>query len=113
MDENDTASAEVVHLERLHAMLTWPNPYLPEIIDGRTGLGVDQGWREIGYLKRGAGVPLTSSRDSYRMPKHPIIAEVAELEIDADTARMLLGIPPGFPMWYRPERLALPAGRSS
>lgn len=73
--------------ELLHHILNPPNPYLPEVVYTLEA----GGWQEIGY----AGMTI----------------EVIVADFAAVLQRAILGIPAGFPLWYRPEQQrALPAG---
>lgn len=116
MDENVIAPGEVGHrdtryvLDELHAIRVAPNPYLPAPdLDNLIG----EGWRDIG--------PVDSVRIQFEPPHaqpslwmfdaHPPRTLTVEfIDVELDFMRALLGIPAGFPLWYRPVRPALEVG---
>lgn len=103
MDEPTTPGAEIAHAPL-----------------GAVFIGTEAGWQEIGHIDKDASPfgcsprhgATTFARDTLkdRSGYEGTTIEMIITDFNADMMRILFGIPLGFPLWYVPERLALPVG---
>jgi hypothetical protein len=99
---------------------THPRADIPHAPLGAVPFTGHAGWQEIGYIDKAAspfdhslrhgtiviGPDTFNDRSAYE----GTTIEAVFTDINPDVIRWLFGIPPGFPLWYVPERLALPVG---
>jgi hypothetical protein len=91
--------------DELRAVLNPPNPYLPDF-------NVTAGWQENGYVESWQCKPQYPDPFPgwYQSMNSPRTLTMEFVDVELDMMRALFGIPPGFPLWYRPERPALTVG---
>lgn len=80
-------------------------------------MSAQDGWEPVGQLAGGgdvwlgpSGATLPPELISAPSAARPHTVEFHVEDVNPDLWRFLAGIPPGFPLWYRPERPALRCG---